>query len=107
MRALLDENMPKALVGLLAPEIEARTVQQEGWSGRKNGKLLTVASASFDALITTDRGIPHQQNLSRYEIGIILMEARSNRIEDLSPLVPEVKARLGSVAPGVVLRVAV
>ncbi len=106
MKVLLDENMPKALVRLFAPEVEVRTVQQEGWSGRKNGKLLTVASESFDALITTDQGIPHQQNLSRYEIGIVLLEARSNRIEDLAPLVPEVKARLDSVAPGVVLRVA-
>ena len=104
---LLDENMPKALVRLLAPELEVRTVQQEGWSGRKNGDLLSVASPSFDVLITTDRGIPHQQNLSRYRIGIVLMEAPSNRIEDLAPLVPEVKARLGSVAPGVVIRVAV
>ena len=68
MRVLLDENLPKALVRLLAPEIEARTVQQEGWSGRKNGDLLTVAAASFDVLITTDRGIPHQQNLGRYAI---------------------------------------
>ncbi len=107
MKALLDENMPKALIRLLAPEVEARTVQQQGWSGRKNGKLLAVAADSFDALITTDQGIPHQQNLSRYDIGIVLMEARSNRTEDLAPLVPEVKARLESVTPGVVLRVAV
>jgi hypothetical protein len=82
-------------------------VQQQGWSGRKNGELLAAASESFDALITTDQGIPHQQNLNRYDIGIILLEARSNRIKDLAPFVPEVKARLGSVAPGVVLRVAV
>jgi hypothetical protein len=105
VRALLDENMPKALARLLAPEIEARTVRQEGWSGRSNGDLLTAASASFDVFITTDRGIPHQQNLSRYAIGIVLLEARSNRIEDLAPLVPEVKARVASVAPGVVIRV--
>jgi hypothetical protein len=105
VRALLDENMPKALVRLLAPEIDARTVQEEGWSGRKNGKLLAVASTSFDVLLTTDQGIPHQQNMTRYRIGIVLMEARSNRIEDLAPLVPTLKARLDSVAPGVVLSV--
>lgn len=107
MRALLDENMPKALIGLLAPEIEARMVQQEGWSGRSNGDLLKVASTRFDAFITTDQGIPHQQNLSRYAIGIVLLEARSNRAEELAPLVPELKARLGSVAPGAVIRVSV
>lgn len=99
--------MPKALVWLFAPEVEAWTVQQQKWSGLKNGKLLTAASAEFDALITTDQGIPHQQNLSRYDIGIVLMEAKSNRIEDLAPLVSEVKAQIGSVAPGFVLRVAV
>ena len=33
MRALLDENMPRGLVLSLLPEIEAWTVQQEGWSG--------------------------------------------------------------------------
>ena len=106
MRALLDEHMPKALTWLSAPEVEAWTVQPQGWSGLKNGRLLTAASVEFDALITTDRGIPHQQNLSRYDIGIVLMEARSNRIEDLAPLVPEVKARVGSVVAGTVLRVA-
>lgn len=107
MRALLDENLPKALVRLLAPEIVARTVQQEGWSGWKNGTLLAAAAGAFDVLMTTDQGIPHQQNLTRYEIGIVRLEARSNRIEDLAPLVPEIKARLGSIAPGVILRVAV
>ena len=104
MRALLDENMPRALLRLLAPAVEARTVQQEGWSGRKNGDLLAAASAAFDVLITTDQGIPHQQNLSQYNIGIILMEARSNRIEDLAPLVPEVKTALAAIAPGTLIR---
>lgn len=40
MKALLDENLPRSLVRLLAPEIEAQTVQENGWSGRKNGDLL-------------------------------------------------------------------
>jgi predicted nuclease of predicted toxin-antitoxin system len=107
MRALLDENMPKALVRLFAPEIEARTVQQEGWRGRKNGDLLAVASKSFDLFITTDRGIPHQQNLNRYAIGIVLLETRSNRAEDLAQLVPKVKERLRDLAPGAVIRLSV
>jgi len=81
VRALLDENMPRSLIRLLA-------------------------SASFDAFITTDQGIPHQQNLNRYAIGIVLMETRSNRAEDLARLVPGLKERLGSIVPGVVVRVA-
>ena len=105
MRALLDENRPRALVRLLAPEVEARTVQQMGWSGRKNGDLLAAAAEAFDVFVTTDRGIPHQQNLAQHETGIVLLEVRSNREADLAPLVPRVKALLGAIAPGVVLRV--
>jgi predicted nuclease of predicted toxin-antitoxin system len=107
MRALLDENMPKALVRLFAPEIEARTVQQEDWRGRENGDLLAVASKSFDLFITTDRGIPHQQNLNRYAIEIVLLEARSNRAEDLAPLVPKVKERLRDLATSAIIRLSV
>jgi hypothetical protein len=55
--------------------------------------------------ITTDQGIPHQQNLSRYAIGILLLEAYSNRVEDLSPPVQQRKARQDKVAAGKVLRV--
>ena len=82
-------------------------VQQEGWSGKKNGDLLAVASESFGVFITTDQGIPHQQNLTRFAIGIVLMEAPSNRVDDLAPLVPELKERRHSIKPGVVVRVGV
>ena len=98
--------MPRALIRLLSPEIEARTVQQEGWRGLRNGDLLGVAAAEFDVFITTDQGIPHQQNLGRYDIGFVLLEAVSNRVEDLAPLVPAIKERLAQVRSGVVLRVA-
>ena len=99
--------MPRALIRLLSPEVDARTVQQAGWRGLRNGDLLRVASEEFDVFITTDQGIPHQQNLARYDIGIVLLEAVSNRVEDLAPLVPGVKARLEQVKSGVIIRVAV
>lgn len=102
---LLDENVPRALVRSLAPQHEARTVKQRGWAGRKNGDLLESAARYFDAFLTTDRGIPHQQNLGRYDIGIVLLEARSNRFEDLEPLVPKVKRALASLQPGNLIRV--
>lgn len=106
MRALVDENIPRSLPGLLAPEVDASSVQRHGWSGTRNGDLLKLASESFDIFITIDRGIPHQQNLGRYEIGIILLEARSNRADDLAPLVPQLKKRLKDARPGTVIRVA-
>ena len=101
---LLDENVPRALARSLAPQHEARTVKQQGWAGRKNGDLLEAAAERFDAFLTTDRGIPHQQSLVRYDIGVVLLKARSNRFEDSEPLVPEVKRVLASLQPGTLVR---
>lgn len=63
MRLLLDENLPRKLIPLLAPEVEAVTVAQQGWRGKENGELIALAEREFDALATMDQGIPHQQNL--------------------------------------------
>lgn len=79
------------------------TVGRRGWSGKKNGELLELAENEFNAFLTTDRGIPHQQNLSELDLAIILLRARSNDYEDLSPLMDEVNDALSSIAPGTFL----
>ena len=81
------------------PGHEVRMVQEVGWSGRKNGALLRVAAPAFDVLITVDQNLRHQQNLDRFEIGVVALKAVSNRIEHLSPLMPEVRAALASIQP--------
>ena len=73
MRVLLDENMPRGLLELFEPGIEAFTVAQRGWRGKANGELLEAAEKEFDALITTDRGIPHQQDLSAVALSVVLL----------------------------------
>jgi hypothetical protein len=57
-RVLLDENLPRGLKRELSG-FEVRTVAETGWAGIKNGKLLRLAEAEFDVLVTAD------QNLSR------------------------------------------
>jgi hypothetical protein len=54
MRLLLDESTPVKLKRHL-PGHEVRSVVEMGWSGVKNGKLLVLAAANFDALITVDK----------------------------------------------------
>ena len=83
MRVLLDENMPHRLAQHFDPGVEAKTVALCGWKGTKNGALLQVAQATFDVFVTMDQGIPHQQNLSGLAIGVLVLEARSNRLSDL------------------------
>lgn len=106
MRVLLDENLPRALTRLFEPHVEATTIGQVGWKGIKNGALLRKAENEFDVLITMDKGIPHQQNLSQVRIGIVLLEAYSNRYEDLAPLMGSVNRELKTLQPGEIVRVA-
>ena len=105
MRVLLDENMPHKLRFLFESDIEAFTVGYLGWRGKKNGDLLAAAENDFDAFITMDQGIPHQQNLTGLKMGIVLLEARSNRYEDLAPLIAKVNVALRTIKNGQVERV--
>ncbi len=42
----------------------------------------------IDALVTTDRNLPFQQDLSRFAIAVIVLRAQSNRVTDLRHLIP-------------------
>ncbi len=90
MRVLLDEMLPRKLKRLLPEEAEVVTVQERGWHSKKNGELLAFAEKDFDLLLTTDRGIPHQQDLSRFDLAVVVLAAKSNRLADLEPLMTEV-----------------
>ena len=105
MRLLLDENLPRRLTGLLGPKVQATTVGRRGWSGKRNGELLGMAEKEFDAFLTTDKGIPHQQNLADIDLTIILLRAKSNDYVDLSPLMDEVNSTLASVEPGTFVKI--
>lgn len=84
MRIPLDEPVPRRLGTLLVGH-EATTVPKSGW-GDKNGKLLTLAAAKFDAFLTTDQNMEFQQNLSALPIAVLIVVAKSNRMKDIAPL---------------------
>ncbi len=105
MRVLLDENLPHKLRLLFGEHIEVVTIGYRGWKGTENGNLLRVAENEFDALVTMDQGIPHQHNLSKIKMGIVLLEARSNRYEDLELLMDQVNVVLKTLRYGQVVRV--
>ena len=71
-----------------------------GWSGTKNGELLSLAEKDFDVFITVDRNLSFQQNLPRYNIAVIVLRAPSNRVNDLRPLVPQLLALLPTAKRG-------
>ena len=81
------------------------TVQSKGWSGIKNGRLLTLAQQDFEILITIDSNMIYQQHVPSFAIGLLVLHALSNRLEDLLPLVPEVLTKIGEVKPGEIAHV--
>ena len=91
MRVLLDEMLDRRLKRFLPEGVEAVTVRERGWDSKKNGELLTLAEKEFDVLLTTDRGIPHQQDLSRFDLEVEVISARSNRLADLEPRMEDVR----------------
>ncbi len=99
MRMLLDECVPARLRQAL-PSHQVSTVVQEGWSGIKNGKLLALAAAGFDVLITVDKNLPYQQNTSKLPIAVLVLDAVSNELPYLLPLVPAVEEALVNLKPG-------
>lgn len=105
MRILLDEQLPRQLARYLIGHY-VRTVRQESWAGLKNGELLNKAEAAgFSVLVTGDQSLEYQQNLTKREIGIVVLVAPSNALEDLLPLVTNALDAITRVQPGQVVRV--
>lgn len=99
MKVLLDECIDRRL----AEEIEGHevvTVPQAGWAGIQNGELLRLAQAQFDVFITVDRNLSFQQHLPRFSVAVIVLQAPTNRLSDLRPLVPQLQRILATAPKG-------
>ena len=59
-----------------------------GWHGKKNGELLGLMTMhDFDALITIDKNLAYQQNVTKFPLTIFILNAPNNKIETLQPYV--------------------
>ena len=99
MKLLLDECIDRKLARELI-DYEVKTVSQMGWSGTKNGELLALAEAEFDVFVTVDRHLPFEQNIQKFDIAVIVLQAPSNRLTDLKPLVPNILAVIPTAVKG-------
>jgi len=86
---------------------QVRTAPQLGWGDFDDGPLLNAMTRDFDALVTVDKSLRHQQNLSIRPFGVIVLRAKTNRITDLLPLVPELRAVLDEIRPGEVREIGI
>lgn len=107
MRLLLDECVPRPLGrDLLGHDVHH--VVDMGWSSKRNGELLRLMVAEhFEALLTVDQNLPFQQNLRRAGVGVVLVYARTNRIQELRPLIPSMLEALQRLKAGELIEVGV
>lgn len=99
MKILLDECLDRRL----AKEIkgfEVRTVPQMNWAGVKNGEPMRLAETEFDVFITVDRNLSFQQNLPEFNIAVLVLRAKSNRLADLIPFVQKIIESLPNLKKG-------
>lgn len=104
MKVLLDECLPRRLAKALAGH-EATTVQEAGWSGKTNGDLLRLMHGKFEVFITIDSNLISQQNLTNLPVGLIVLSAKSNKFEDIEPLVPEILQSLSPIKAGQIIKI--
>jgi len=72
MRILFDQGTPVPLRHLLTTH-DVSTAFEMGWANLENGDLLQAAEGQFDLLITTDKNLRYQQNLSGRRLAILIL----------------------------------
>ena len=69
--------------------LPTRSAPSRRWAGPVPA-LRLAADRGFDALVTVDRGIAHEQNLNDLPVAVVIMLVVRNRLDELRPLVPKV-----------------
>jgi predicted nuclease of predicted toxin-antitoxin system len=106
MRILIDECIDPRVKALF-DEHDAKTVQEMGWGRLLDGPLLQLAAQRFDVLLTIDRSIEFQQNLSKLGIGLIVVETPKNQMRCYRAVQKELRAAVDEIRPGRVTHVRV
>ncbi|HEY3743344.1 MAG TPA: hypothetical protein VGL53_26035 [Bryobacteraceae bacterium] len=92
MRILFDHGTPSGTVRALSGHQVTEAIQQ-GWEQISNGELLGLAEeAGFELLLTTDKNLRYQQNLTNRRIAIVVLGNSNWR---------DVRPRLDSIAAAV------
>jgi len=98
MRVLFDQATPVPIRSFLTGH-DVRTAAQQGWDTLKNGELLAAAEAEgFDVLLTTDKNMRYQQNLSGRRIAVVVLGLQ--QWPSLRPHVQRVAEAIRSATPG-------
>jgi len=92
MKILFDNGTPKRIAASLIGH-EVTYARQIGWEQLENGELIQRAEdAGYDILLSTDKNIRYQQDLSKREIALVILG---------NPQWPQVRLFLDRIAAAV------
>jgi hypothetical protein len=99
MKIVLDESVPQKLRLLIGDGHTVVTTWYQGWSGLKNGALLTAAEgAGFDLFITADQELTYQQNLTKRKMAVLVLS--TNNWDLVKAGIGEIMTAINAVTPG-------
>jgi hypothetical protein len=99
MLVLFDNGTPRTLARFLIDHHMVTEARARGWEELENGELLSAAEAAgFEVLVTTDKNLRYQQNLTRRAIALVVLG--QGRWTLIKPYVPQVVAAVNAATPG-------
>lgn len=97
MRILFDQGTPVPLRrALLSHTVE--TAFELDWAKLENGDLLLAAEKSFDALVSTDKNLRYQQDLTGRKLAILVLPTTS--WPKLQPHIDQIVQAIDALTPG-------
>src|SRR5882757_2184823 len=105
MRILIDECVDPRIKQLFDRHYIA-TVHECGWEGLEDAPLLLQAQDDFDVLLTLDRNLEFQQNISKLRLGLLVIQVPKNQIAYYRAIGAEILAAINEIGPGKVIHVA-
>jgi hypothetical protein len=98
VRVLFDHGTPAPLRRSLVGH-QVTTAYERGWSALQNGELIAAAEAGqFEVLVTTDKNLRYQQNLTGRALAIVVLWTTS--WPKLQKALPRVQAAVDSANIG-------
>jgi hypothetical protein len=99
MLILFDNGTPRTLARYLIDRHMVTEARARGWEQLENGELLNEAEAAgFEVLVTTDKNLSYQQDLSARKIAVVVLG--KGRWTIIKPHVAQVVAAVNAATPG-------
>ena len=102
MIVLLDECVPAKLRHLI-PEHTVLSACFAKLSAVRNGQLLALAEKEYQVLLTVDGNMSNQNKISKFKIGVFVIQAKNNSMEQLTPKLDAIREALKRIKRGQVI----